>query len=131
MDREQEKIEKPLTPLTLLTPKELAIIIKQTSIVVIKMSASWCSPCQNKIFLESYHKLKLYYSQNKKVKFIELDVDDDLDIIENNKYYDIDVKAIPTFLISKNGSFIRKFEGCGYLNEIDEFIYNNVTNIHS
>ena len=122
MDREPENLENPTTS------KELAIIIKQTPIVVIKMSASWCGPCQNKKFLESYHKLKSSYLKNKNVKFIELDVDDDTDIIEDKKYYNIDVKLIPTFLISKNGNFIRKFEGGGFLNEINEFIYNAITN---
>lgn len=125
MDKEQYNLEKPTTP------KELAIMIKQTSIVIIKISASWCGPCKNKNFLESYYKLKSLYSKNQLVKFVELDVDDDANIIENNKYYDIDVKAVPTFLVSKNGSFIRKFEGCGYLNEINEFIYNAVTNTPS
>lgn len=124
MDKEQENLEKPTTS------KELATIIKKTSIVIIKISASWCSPCQNKKFLESYYKLKSSYSQNINVKFIELDIEDDVDIIEDTKYYNIDVKAVPTFLISKNGSFIRKFEGGGYLNEIDEFIYNVITNIN-
>lgn len=122
MDKEQEHLKDPKTP------KELAIIIKQIPIVVIKMSASWCGPCQNKKFLESYHELKTSYSQNKNVKFIEFDIDNDVDIIEDNKYYNIEVNAVPTFLISKNGSFIRKFEGGGFLNEIDEFIYNAITN---
>jgi thiol-disulfide isomerase/thioredoxin len=122
MDKEQEHFKNPTTP------KELAIMIKQTPIVVIKISASWCGPCQNKKFLESYHKLKTSYLQNQNVKFIELDVDNDTDIIEDNKYYNIEVKAVPTFLISKNGSFIRKFEGGGFLNEIDEYIYNAITN---
>lgn len=124
MDKESEKLEKPTTS------KELAIMIKKTFIVIIKMSASWCGPCQNKKFLESYYKLKSSYSQNRNVKFIELDIEDDVDIIEDTKYYNIEVKAVPTFLISKNGGFIRKFEGGGYLNEIDEFIYNVITNIN-
>lgn len=123
MDIEQENFKTPKTP------KDFAIMIKQTPVVVIKMSASWCGPCKNKKFLEAYCKLKETYAENKNVRFIELDVDDDADIIDERKYYDIEVNAVPTFLISKNGSFIRKFEGGGYLNEIDKFIYNNITNL--
>lgn len=119
MDREQKNSEKPTTP------KEFATIIKQTPIVVIKMSAGWCGPCNDPKFLESYHKLKLSHSQNKNVKFIEFDVEHDAEIIEDTKYYNIEVNAIPTFLISKNGSFSRKYEGGGYLNEINSFIYDH------
>lgn len=123
MDREQENSKTPKTP------KDFAIMIKQTPVVVIKMSASWCGPCKNKKFLEAYYKLKSSYVENKNVKFIELDVDDDADIIEDSKYYNIEVNAVPTFLISKNGSFIRKYEGGGYLNEINECIYNFTFNL--
>jgi len=126
MDMKQENSKSPKTSKT---PKDLALMIKQTPIVVIKISASWCGPCKNKQFLETYHKLKSSYSEKQEIKFIELDVDDDADIIGDSKYYNIEVNAVPTFLISKNGSFIRKFEGGGYLNEIDKFIYNYVANL--
>lgn len=104
------------------TAKDLAIAIKKHTIVVIKISASWCGPCKNKKFLESYHKLKSIYSNNLDIKFIELDIDEDVDIIENKKYYDIDVKSVPTFLITKNGNFTKKYIGGGYLDDINEYI---------
>jgi thiol-disulfide isomerase/thioredoxin len=122
MNKEEKYLEKPNSP------KDLALIIKKTPIVVIKLSACWCGPCKNKKFLESYQEVKSAYSLNNKVKFVELDVDDDMDIIEDKKYYNIDVNAIPTFLISRNGSFVRKYEGGGYLNEINDFIYNFIAN---
>lgn len=106
--------------------KDLATLIKKNFIVVIKISASWCGPCKNKKFLESYHKIKSTYSDNMKIIFVELDVDEDEDILSNNKYYNIDVNSVPTFLISKNGSFTRKFEGSGYLNEISEYINSSL-----
>lgn len=108
-------------------PKDLFLIIKKTPIVIIKVSASWCGPCKNKIFLESYNKLKSSYSQISEIKFIELDVDDDANILNDTKYYNIDITSIPTFLISKNSVFTRKYIGCVYLNEINEYIYNNIT----
>lgn len=104
------------------SPKELALAIKKNQIVVIKVSASWCGPCKNKNFLESYHNLKHQYSMNPNVKFIELDIDEDVDILEDKKYYDIDIDSVPTFLLSKNGKFIKKYIGGGYLNEINIFI---------
>ena len=104
------------------TPKDLALAIKKHKMVIIKISASWCGPCKNKKFLESYHKLKSTYSKLSDIKFVELDIDDNPDIIENKKYYDIDINSIPTFLITKNGSFTKKYVGGGYLDEIDKYI---------
>lgn len=103
-------------------PKELALVIKKYTVVVIKISASWCGPCKNKKFLESYNKLKFIHSTNPDVKFIELDVDDDADIIGDKKYYDIDINSVPTFLITKNGSFTKKYSGGGYLDDINDYI---------
>lgn len=105
--------------------KDLALMIKSKSMVIIKISASWCGPCKNKKFLESYHKLKSNFSYIDSVKFIELDVDEDCDIITNKKYYDIDIDSVPTFLISKNGSFTKKYIGCGFLNEINDYLSDN------
>ena len=102
--------------------KNLAIEIKKNKIVLIKISASWCGPCQNKNFLESYHKLKSNYANHDDIKFIEFDVDNDSEIIENKKYYNIEVVSVPTFIIAKNGNFTRKFEGGGYLDEINKYI---------
>ena len=118
MDKEEWETNK------ISKPKELVLTIKKYTIVVIKISASWCGPCKNKIFLESYHKLKSIHSSNPNIKFIELDIDDDSDIINDKKYYDIDVNSVPTFLITKNGSFIKKYSGGGYLDDINQYIYS-------
>lgn len=104
------------------SPRELALAIKKNQIVVMKISASWCGPCKNKNFLESYHNLKYQYVSNPKIKFIEFDIDEDVDILEDKQYYDIDIGSVPTFLLSKNGRFIKKYIGGGYLNEMNEFI---------
>jgi thiol-disulfide isomerase/thioredoxin len=107
------------------SPKKLARLIKDNTCVVIKLSASWCGPCKNKSFLESYHKLKDNYSGTTMVKFIELDIDNDLDIIEDKNYYDIEVKVVPTFFISKNGNFTKKFEGLEHLQTINKYLYDS------
>lgn len=114
--------ESDLISISISSSKDLALLIKQNYIVVIKISASWCGPCKNKKFLHDYHQIKSKYENMSGVKFVELDVDDDSDIIEDTKYYKIDIDSVPTFLISKKGSFTRKYIGCGYFEQIDEYL---------
>ena len=116
MDCEQIDLEK------INTSKDLALIIKKNFVVIIKISASWCGPCKNKKFLESYHNLKTTYKQIDKIKFIELDIDNNNDVLNDTKYYNIEIGAVPTFLISKNGSFTKKYEGSGHIDKITEYI---------
>ncbi len=106
--------------------KDLAITIKKNLLVIIKISATWCGPCKNKKFLESYHKLRSSFSKYNNIKFVELDIDKDNEIIENKKYYDIEIDSVPTFLIAKNGSFTKKYVGGGYLNEINEYLLETI-----
>jgi len=105
---------------------ELANLIKENVYVVIKISASWCGPCKNEKFLNNYNKLKNNYISINSIKFIEFDVDLHLDIIKDKKYYDIEISSVPTFIVTKNGHFTRKFEGCNHLQQINEYLYNNI-----
>jgi thiol-disulfide isomerase/thioredoxin len=107
---------------TIKSSKDLAIQIKKNLLVIIKISAGWCGPCKNKKFLESYHNLKSSFSNMSNVKFIELDIDEDNEIIENKQYYNLEIDSVPTFLIAKSGSFTKKFVGGGFLNEINEYL---------
>ncbi len=106
--------------------QKLARLIKENTCVIIKISASWCGPCKNKEFLANYHKLKDNYSGVSDVKFVELDIDANSDIIEDKNYYDIEVNSVPTFLISKNGCFTRKYEGTTHLQSINKYLYDCV-----
>jgi len=101
--------------------EDLDKLVKENLCVIIKISASWCGPCKDKKFLESYGKLKNIHSQNPNVKFVELDVDVHSNIVNNTKY---DVSSVPTFLILYKGAIIKKFEGNGKLNEINNIILN-------
>lgn len=101
--------------------EDLDHLVKENLCVIIKVSASWCGPCKDKKFLESYGKLKNNFSQNSNVKFVELDVDANSNIVSGGKY---DVNSVPTFLISFKGTIIKKFEGNGKLNEIYNLILN-------
>ena len=107
--------------------QKLAKLIKENKLVVIKISASWCGPCKNKEFLNNYTKLKSNYSTQTNVKFVELDIDNDSEIIEDKKYFDITIGSVPTFFISNNGSFIKKFEGSTYLQTINKYLYDNIS----
>jgi len=120
MDKEELILNKINTPI------DLAIMIKKNLIVVIKISASWCGPCNNKNFIDSYHKLKSNYSNIHNVKFVELDIDNDIEILDDKKYYDIEYNVFPTFIIAKNSSFTKKYIGCGYLNNINEYILKTI-----
>lgn len=101
---------------------KLARLIKNNTCVIIKISASWCGPCKNQEFLKNYYKLKTFYKDYQNVKFIELDVDSNSDILDNKKYYDIEVNSVPTFLVSINGSFVHKLEGTNYLTYINQVV---------
>lgn len=105
--------------------EKLAKLIKENTCVVIKISASWCGPCKNAEFLNNYHKLKDNYSSINDIKFVELDIDKDSEIIDNKDYYDITISSVPTFLISKKGNFTRKFEGTTHIQTINKYLYDN------
>lgn len=106
--------------------EKLAKIIKSYTIVVIKISASWCGPCKNKKFLELYHTLKDNYKQHENVKFVELDIDEDSNILEDKNYFDISVNSVPTFLISANGNFTRKYSGSNHIESMNKYILEKI-----
>ena len=124
MDRENEKKLNNKVD----SAKELARLIKDNTCVVIKISASWCGPCKNENFLNNYNKLKKNHAGVSTVKFVELDIDNDSDIIDDKKYYDIEVSSVPTFLISKNSSFTKKYEGTEYLQTINKYLHDSTQN---
>jgi thiol-disulfide isomerase/thioredoxin len=101
--------------------EDLDYLVKENLCVIIKISASWCGPCKDKKFLESYEKLKNNFSQNSNVKFVELDVDANANVISRGKY---EANSVPTFLILYKGNIIKKIEGNGKLNEIYNLILN-------
>lgn len=105
---------------------ELANLIRENKIVVIKISASWCGPCKNANFLKLYEEVKNNFIKSDNVKFVELDVDAHSDIIENKEYFDISIDSVPTFLLSKDGCFVKKYSGTSYLEIINNYIIENL-----
>ena len=102
-------------------PLDLVNLISNTLCVVIKCSSTWCKPCQGKEFKENYRLLKEKYANASNIiKFIELDIEEFEDLINDKEYYDINVKTIPYFKLSYKGSWGKDFSGTSCIPEIDE-----------
>ncbi len=103
-------------------PIDLAKIIKNTKCVVLKFSASWCGPCQNREFKKRYYNIKDEFSEYSDIKFIEFDVDDDAGIVNDTEYYDFGISSIPHFKICYDGNIVKDFTGGGHLDDIKEIV---------
>ena len=99
--------------------KKLFDAIVENEIIVLKFSASWCKPCQNKKFKNNFIELK---KRQKNVRFIEFDIDKDESIINDKNYYDISVNSVPYFLLGYNKNFIKEYSGTNSLEEIENDI---------
>lgn len=121
MEKEQKKNLNKID-----SSQKLAKLIKENTCVIIKISASWCGPCKNKEFLNNYHGLKDKFSSYNNIKFVELDIDENSDMIEDKSYYNIEINSVPTFMIAKNGNFTRKYEGTSHLGFIYKYLSESV-----
>ena len=115
-----KKLEEP----EIKSSKDLFNLILENKILVAKFSASWCGPCQSKKFKELYSNFKKNMNN---IKFIEFDVDEDDDIINDKKYYDIKVNSVPYFLLAFNNNFVKEYSGTSCLEEIKNDI-NTLSN---
>jgi hypothetical protein len=106
----------------LTSPEKLYKYMKKNKCVVFKFSAKWCGPCKNKDFLDQYHDLKLYYDKSINVKFIELDVDNDSELIADDNYYDFNISSIPAFRLYYSGKYISEHSGTRCLGDIQSDI---------
>lgn len=95
------------------TSAELTEILKYTHCVVLKFSASWCGPCKNKDFLETYHHLKDEFKSNLNVLFLELDVDQHETLIEN-----FNISAVPTIKVFTFNKEISEYKGTDILGKV-------------
>jgi len=86
-------------------------------IEVKKFSAEWCGPCR--ALAPVMKEIKESFNSNSKVKFLEYDVDTEVD--EVVKY---GVRSVPTVVIVKDGVEVNRFTGLSskiaYVNAINE-----------
>lgn len=73
--------------------------------LVIKAEASWCGPC--KAVKPKYHKMAETYDNT---VFVTFDVEQATDIAE-----ELEISAMPTFIVVKNKKILRKVEGTDLL----------------
>jgi len=96
--------------------KELSRFLVDNKCVILKFSASWCRSCNNEKVKKGYEYLKNKY--NDYIKFVELDIDDYEDLINNTEYYNFNIKVVPTFKIYIDGNIVSEH------NDIDRLIEN-------
>jgi thiol-disulfide isomerase/thioredoxin len=114
VDKTQSNLNRELFNVT--KSLDLANIITSNKYVILKFSASWCGPCQNKDFKSRY---ELFKSNKRNIIFFEFDIDDDKEIIDCKEYYDFNIKSIPHFKMCYNGSVVREYNGTN-LQQMDE-----------
>ena len=100
--------------------KSLTKLIKENEIVVLKFSAQWCGPCQNPQFKINYNMLKEKFN-TEKIKFLEFDIDEDKDIVEDTEHYNFKIQSIPHFKICYKGNIINEING-SKLEEINSIL---------
>lgn len=101
------------------SPKDMAKLIKKTKCVIVKFSANWCGPCQNYQFKHNYEDLKENCEKYSDfIKFVELDVDEDNEIVNSTKYYDFKIKSIPHIKFCFDGDIIKEYNGINCLDDI-------------
>jgi thiol-disulfide isomerase/thioredoxin len=117
------------------TSKELTKFIKANKCTVIKFSAKWCGPCKSEKFLGAYHELKDKYSSHKNIKFIEIDIDLDEQIINDKTYYLWEVNSVPAFKLYHESKRFSNHTGTSVISTIDKEIeeiltLKSVDNLH-
>ena len=94
--------------------------IKNGKIVVVKIGAKWCGPCQSDELINKYNKLVNDFD---KVIFYELDVNKNEDLMSNELFK---TTSIPNFKLFKSGEKKLDVVGIHGLTTIEETLKLNI-----
>ena len=61
------------------------------------------------------------------IKFIELDVDEDSDLINDKTYYDINIESVPYFKLAYKTEWRKGFSGGNSIKDIDKVLRNVIS----
>jgi thioredoxin 1 len=90
-------------------------LINEQELFLVDFYASWCYPCQKLMPV-----LDEYFSKNKNISLVKIDIDQNPDITKENK-----VNTFPTLVLYKNGKEIKRRIGYCSLEELKSFLENN------
>ncbi|OAA60394.1 37S ribosomal protein rsm22 [Niveomyces insectorum RCEF 264] len=79
-------------------------ILSSSSIVVTDFYADWCGPC--KMIAPTFESLATKYAKPNRITFAKIDVDRQTEVAQQ-----YGVRAMPTFLVLRNGSVIDTIQG--------------------
>lgn len=110
-------------------PIELFDLLKSTKCIVLKFSASWCGPCKNESFLEKYYRLKKEFENNEDVLFLEFDVDEHENLVNEKDIYNFDIKAVPTIKIFNFDKQMNVYKGIPNMANVKNDITTIINNL--
>jgi thiol-disulfide isomerase/thioredoxin len=87
----------------------------KNNIVVVKIGATWCGPCQSEKLKKKYNKLQNTFSD--KVIFYELDVNEHEELLSNKLF---ETNSIPNFKLFISGEKKLDLVGINAIKTIEE-----------
>ena len=91
--------------------KENAELLEQEGLTLIDFWAEWCGPCRAMLPV-----LEEFANKVENVRVVKVNVDDLNELAVKHE-----VRAIPTFILLKDGVFVKKITGVYPLDKLEEF----------
>jgi len=86
------------------SPAQWRQILSSHTVVIADFYADWCGPC--KMIAPTFESLAIKYAKPNKIAFVKVDVDAQGEVAQQYA-----VRAMPTFLVLRNGSVIDTVQG--------------------
>ncbi|KAK4117774.1 thioredoxin-domain-containing protein [Canariomyces notabilis] len=90
--------------ISITSPAQWRQVLSSHAIVIADFYADWCGPC--KMIAPTFESLSVKYSKPRKIAFCKVNVDNQTDVAQQ-----YGVRAMPTFLVLRNGSVIDTIQG--------------------